>query len=87
MMAVEIGKAGEFAFKEQLGRADGAVTLLGHNHLGDIGGFGELFLPTCITVTEFFGCLVLILAGFFAGEIIFLAINEHYNIGILLNRA
>src|SRR6185295_1753758 len=76
---VEIAESGELLLEVELHDAGGAVALLGDDDLGLVVRLLELDLPLGI-----FGVVGARLLG---AQVILVAIDEHYDVGVLLDRA
>src|SRR3954451_23396532 len=74
----EIGEAGEFAVEGERDRASRPMALLGHDHLGLAAHLVHVVFPLDVFLGAELRLAVL--------EVIFLAIDEHDDVGVLLDR-
>src|SRR5579859_608329 len=82
-----IGKPRRCAVELQGHFADRTVTLLCDDDFAGAMDLLEPFLPIRIALVEFLFALLGAPAGLGATEIVFLAIDEHDDVGVLLDRA
>src|SRR5882762_2534283 len=75
------------AVEAQRRLADGAVTLLGHHDVGEAVDLLAALLPAVVAVAELLDALLGPLRRLRAGEIVFLAEDEHHDVGVLLDGA
>src|SRR5882724_13264907 len=87
IVAGEIGELRDLAFEVERHRADRAVALLGDEDVGGVANLLAVFLPALDAFVELFDRLVLALLRFGALVIVLLAIDEHDDVGVLLDRA
>ncbi len=87
MVAVKIGKAGQAAVEIQINRAGRTVALLGDDDAGGIADIGDAFLPAGDAVLEPVAGFVHIVDRLAFFQVIFLAVDEHDHIGVLLDGA
>ena len=80
-----IAEVREVRFEVQLHGTDGAVTLFGDNHFGDVVRHFATLLPLRMPLVEVFGILFGFLRRLRALEIILLAVHEHDHVGVLLD--
>ncbi len=76
----EVAEAGELTLERQANGADGAVALLADHNFGFAVQALHFILPRGHFV-------VLVITGLFALFVVFLAVHEHHDVGVLLNRA
>src|SRR6185295_2514891 len=86
-VAGEIGEFRHFAFEVERHRADRAVALLGDEDVGGISNLLAVLLPALHPFVELLDRFILTLLRFGALVIVLLAIDEHDDVGILLDRA
>src|ERR1051325_7331777 len=79
MDLVEIAELGELLLEIELHHAGGAVALLGDDDLGLVVRLLEPRLP--------FGVFGIVGARLLGAEIVFVAVDEHDDVGVLLDRA
>src|SRR5215471_13589343 len=87
VVAGEIGELRHFALEVERHRADRAVALFGDEDVGGVSDFLAVFLPALDPLVEFVDRLVLTLLRFGSLVIVLLAIDEHDDVGVLLDRA
>src|SRR5205085_9347550 len=83
-MVVVLGK---LRLEMQLDRADRAVPLLGDDNLGHTVGCLAAFPPAVIAIVELVVAFLRSAGRLGTGQVVFLTEDEHYDIGILLDRA
>ena len=84
---IKVAKFGVVPVKEQTHVAHRAVTLLGDDNLCGVVDVVQTVLPMRIAFTEFIGGFFRALDRFGTLEIILFTVNEHHNVGVLLDRA
>src|SRR5215468_437827 len=86
-LAREIGELRHLALEVERHGADRAVALFGDEDVGDVVDLRAVLLPALHPLVEFLDSLVRPLLGLGALVIVLLAIDEHDDVGILLDRA
>src|SRR5713226_3302533 len=87
VVADVVVELGDLALEAQLDRPDRAVTLLGDDDFGEPGDALDILGPAVAAVVELVVGLVRPAHRLGAADIIFLAEDEHDDVGILLDRA
>src|SRR5215207_4453001 len=83
----QVAELGELAFERQAHDAGGTMALLGHDHLGLAVGLLAALAPALVALVEALVALLGAAARLGAGEVVLLAIDEHDDVGVLLDRA
>src|SRR5215813_3047632 len=86
-VAREIGELRHLALEVERHGADGAVALLGDENVGDVADLLAMLLPALDAFVELIHRFVSALLGLAALVIVLLAVDEHDDVGILLDRA
>src|SRR3546814_89298 len=83
----EVAEPRGVAVEGELPRADRAVALLGDDHLGFAIGALAAFLPALQALVELVVVLAVALGRLGALNVILVAVDEHDDVGVLLDRA
>src|SRR5262245_14465527 len=86
VVAREIAEFRDFALEVQRHRADRPVALLGDKDVGDVVDLAAVLLPALDPFVELVDRLIRALLRLGAFVIVLLAIDEHDDVGILLDR-
>src|SRR6478735_8231652 len=87
MRLVEVAEPGEFGLEEQRDGAGRAVPLLGDDEVGLVVDLLHPLLPLVQRFLELVLGLVADLLRGALGLVVFVAIDEHHHVGVLLDRA
>src|SRR3546814_2506682 len=83
----EVAEPRGVAVEGELPRADRAVALLGDDHLGFAIGALAAFLPALQALVELVVVLAVALGRLGALNVLLVAVDEHEDVGVLLERA
>ena len=88
MDQVQIAEAGKLTLEQQRNRARGTMALFGDDQIGTVVGFRHPLLPLVHRRMVFFAIAVeRDLLGHLLFKVIFVAVDEHHRVGVLLDRA
>src|SRR5580704_17334747 len=81
----QVAELGELAFEGEPNDADRAVALFGDNHFGLAVVLLTALTPVFKALVEVIVGLIVAPLGLFAHQVVFVAIDEHHDVGILLD--